>query len=151
MRKIFIILFFVSSQLLAATEILFHGSSLTYAPTDKGIGLRHEISFGKTGSYGSISKGSYILKDNSIIKSHIKASFGIVRYCQSVFYDFRNTFSIGMNVHYYNGYEAFNPCLKKFSFEIGTGAIIIRKINIGFVYDPYTNQGQVHLGILFNQ
>jgi hypothetical protein len=125
----------------------FNGVSVLFAPSDAAFGIRYEHGFGNSGVYGSISTGAYHFGQNTM--DHVKVSAGSIWYVKPYSKVFQNTFSAGLNIHTYGGNEYFKKGLYPVSFDLGTGAIIGKRILTGFDFDVIKQEVQVRFGIKF--
>lgn len=115
--------------------------SLTFQPTDLGVGLRYDKLFCNNGIYTSVSYGNYRIGE-SYLKDHYKISIG----CSIPVED--NFLNCGVSYHQYG--ERYGEINKKalapISFDIG-GGVFIKKWMVGFRFDLLKGEGSVDIGI----
>lgn len=125
--------------------------SLTFAPTDAGVGFRYDRQLSDYGIYISVSKGNYRL-GYEWIDNHTKIGLGTVIYIQSPYNDnIINLFSIGLSYHQYGERNILtipNKVFYPISLDLGAG-IRMEKTNVGFSIDPIKWEGTVNIGYSF--
>ena len=131
-----IVLFFCSISVVGQNII-----SLTYQPTDLGIGLRYDRLFVNTGIYASISKGNY--KGGELfVKDHYKTALGMTVSLLD------GTISTGISYHTYGEKSDFIKVLHPVSFEIG-GSVTINKITTALRMDLLKGESCLDIGLNF--
>jgi hypothetical protein len=75
--------------------------SITYYPTDNGIGARYDRQINNYGGYLAASKGNYQISETKKIDNHVKLVAGILRYIERD--GISGTYvSLGVSYHQYS-------------------------------------------------
>ena len=155
MKTLTIILLSFTSLIASAQKR--NGLSIIHAPQYAGFGLRYDYRFpgyyqhsNDWGYYVSADYGAYKWGRTTSI-NHLKVSGGIVYYTDSYGSNIQNLFFSGMNIHTYSGVN--NDLGKRatypVTFDLGTGVVIKKRLQIGFGYDFLKRDANVFLGWRF--
>lgn len=125
--------------------------SIVHYPTDMGLGIRYDRQIQMSGFYVAMSKGEYRISETKRIDNHIKTVIGYVKYLESQYNDFTDTyFSAGMAYHYYSNRLIEQPqkVYYPLSVDLGCG-VKFKKVMMGLCFDFLKWEGGVNFGINF--
>ena len=127
--------------------------SFSFSDNDLGVGARYEHEWYKYGFYIGAGYGNYQCFEWGTMMN-IRTSGGFVKYVRNNREDLITYFTAGGNYHWYHhvqdGY--LEPGLNLYfpvSLEFGTGAIICKRFNVGWTYDPFKKDVVLSVGYRF--
>jgi hypothetical protein len=146
MKKLIFLFLFIPIVLQAQNTI-----SVTFQPTDLGLGLRYDRMISHIGLYGLVSYGNYSPLRAMLKREHIKTSLGLTHYIAPRLIGHPLPFvSMAGSYHYYGAKvaEFGEKAVTHISLDLGAG-VRFKRIMTGFTIDPLKWEGAFNFGINF--